>query len=121
MYIYEIPVRELTSAAAVLRVAAEVIQVDMEREWDRGHRIGCCGVFNRMRMAVTDDFFHGKISPTESSKVHEAIDDAKSEFTKLHYTDGARRTGDTAYWMGTRNNEGQLRRITALLATAELL
>lgn len=105
----QVPVEEITSKAAVYRIAAEIIEADARK--NTCFRLGCCAAFNRIIDAV-------RYLP---AKVEKMVYEAKDDFAEIYREEGARRTKDSCYWMGTRNNMGQNRRITALLVMAEMV
>lgn len=119
MYSYQIPVRELTSRAAVFGIAAEIVQNDMLTERDPEYRVGCCGAFGRIRSAVYDAYDNS--NSRQWSDMLKLVSDASAKFADLYMADGEKKTGNCVYWMGTRSNVGQQRRITALLTAAKVL
>jgi hypothetical protein len=123
MHIHEIPVRELTSRAAVFSIAAEIIQTDMQREPDQDYRIGCCAAFHHVEVAAHNACYavNGSVSFAQRDEMVRIVREAKWAFIDLYKRDGTRFTKDSVFWMGTRSDRGQKRRITALLTAAKVL
>jgi hypothetical protein len=121
---YTIPVRELTSRAAVLRIAAEVVESNLRdpiAARNYLYRIGCCAAFASLRVATVDAYDNGQIGLVAREETLRRIFDAQGEFAYIYRSHGARATKEDVFWMGTRSDMGQKRRITALLAAAEMV
>lgn len=118
MQYHQIPLKELTSTAAVLRVAAEVVHGDMLYERDPSYRIGCCAAFNRIRDAADTAYHNDRISLSKREGIVKRVYAAKELFANT-YRDDSR--SHSAYWMGPRTPVGQKRRMSALLSLADSL
>lgn len=116
LYYTRVPVKELTSKKAVLRFAAELVAKNMEAEKDPDYRVGCCATFNRMSDAVGQEH---SLNYWQKRSILDLIIGARNKFSEMYRQDGIERTRDSVYWMGTRSDMGQKRRISALLAAAE--
>lgn len=120
----EIPVHELTSQAAVCRIAAELLQGNMEyyhRHEDYENRKGTCAAFGNITCAIDTAYRRRQINGIEHSELTLLVLGARRAFREMFEVHGERATKNGVYWMGTRNDTGQKRRITALLLLAKTL
>lgn len=118
MSYFSVNASEVTSRRAVFQIAAEIIANDMKVEKTAGDRMGCCTAFSRIRGAV--EYERGLSDDTRKQRLR-AVDAASKLFRRLYRDDNAYAKYPNGYWMGSRDNYGMKRRITALLAAAEVV